>query len=178
MEEPDPRVVHAAAGGDLAAFEQIVRAYQVPVWRFLRHLLGDAALAEDVTQETFLRVYGRLSTFRYRSRFSAWIFTVARHAGIDALRSRQRRDLLERASRAAVTPDAALRTEVAAAVASLPPALRETFLLVEVVGLNHREVAEATGVPVGTVKSRMFRARELLVAWLRAGEQGVRARGL
>ncbi|HEV2920557.1 MAG TPA: sigma factor, partial [Actinomycetota bacterium] len=70
MEEPEPAVVQAAMDGDLAAFERLVRSYQAHVWRFLRHLLGDAALAEDVTQETFLRLYQRLPTFAGRSRFS------------------------------------------------------------------------------------------------------------
>ena len=67
MEEPEPAVVRAAAAGDLAAFELLVRRYQAHVWRFLRHLLGDAALAEDVTQETFLRLYQRLPSFAGRS---------------------------------------------------------------------------------------------------------------
>jgi RNA polymerase sigma-70 factor (ECF subfamily) len=179
VEEPDPAVVRAAAAGDLGAFEQLVRAYQVPVWRFLRHLLADAALAEDVTQETFLRAHQRLGTFAFRSRFSTWLFAIARHAGIDALRVRARRDRL---AAAAVPPapvgDASLRTEVAASVASLPDRLREAFLLVEVLGLTYREVAESAGVPVGTVKSRVFRARRLLVTWLRAEDGEVHSHEL
>ena len=70
MEEPDPAIIRAAANGDQAAFAQVVRAYQPQVWRFLLRLLGDAQLAEDVAQETFVRVYRKLRTFRYRSRFS------------------------------------------------------------------------------------------------------------
>ncbi len=169
VEEPDPVVIRAAAGGDLAAFEQLMRAYQVPIWRFLRHLLADAALAEDVTQETFLRAYQRLGTFEFRSKFSTWLFAIARHAGIDALRARQRRDRTEQAvpPRPAVA-DPSLRSEVAASVASLTPLLREAFLLVEVLGLSYREVSQAIGAPVGTVKSRVFRARVHLVSWLGA----------
>ena len=94
MEEPEPAVVQAAMDGDLAAFERLVRSYQAHVWRFLRHLLGDAALAEDVTQETFLRLYQRLPTFAGRSRFSTWVFRVARNAGVDALRAARRHDRL------------------------------------------------------------------------------------
>lgn len=176
MEEPDPVVVRAAAAGDLGAFEQLVRAYQVPVWRFLRHLLTDAALAEDLTQETFLRAHQRLGTFQFRSKFSTWLFTIARHAGIDALRARQRRT---RTEQALLPPppaaDPSLRSEVAASVASLTPLLREAFLLVEVLGLSYREVAQAVGVPVGTVKSRVFRARQQLVVWL-SEDQETRSR--
>lgn len=171
MEEPDPRTVRAAAAGDLAAFETLVRAYQAHVWRFLRYLLRDAALAEDCTQETFLRVHRRLASFRFRSKFSTWVFAVARNAGIDALRARERRDRMTGAlERPAPVGDATERVEVAAAVASLAPKLREAFVLVEVIGLTYREAADAAGAPEGTMKSRVFRAREQLVAWMRAGE--------
>jgi len=69
MEEPDPATVRAAAAGDVDAFVGLVRVHQAPVWRFLRHLVGDDALAEDLTQETFLRVHQRLRSFDGRSRF-------------------------------------------------------------------------------------------------------------
>ena len=88
--QPGHDVVRAAAAGDVHAFEVIVCAYRSRVWRFLRRLLGDADLAEDCTQETFLRVYQRLDTFQFDATFSAWVFTIARNAGIDALRKRQR----------------------------------------------------------------------------------------
>src|ERR671918_1390015 len=98
VEEPEPALVRAAAAGDLAAFEQLVRAYQQRIWRFLRRLLGDAAAAEDVAQETFLRVYRRLPTYSFESKFSTWVFQIARNAGIDEVRSRDRRArLVERA---------------------------------------------------------------------------------
>jgi RNA polymerase sigma-70 factor, ECF subfamily len=175
VEEPEPVVVRAAMAGDLAAFERLVRCYQAHVWRFLRHLLGDDALAEDVTQETFLRLYQRLPTFAWRSKFSTWVFRVARNAGIDALRSRRRQDrLLEAlpAPRPAPGPDS--RAEAWAAVASLSPKLREALLLVELFGFTYREAAEVLRVPDGTVKSRVFQARVRLAAWRseegRAGE--------
>lgn len=174
MYEPDPRTIRAAARGDVGAFEKLVRGYQDPVWRFLTHLLSDAALAEDITQETFLRVHRRLRQFRFQSRFSTWVFAIARNAGVDELRARGRRarllDALP-ADRPTAGPAGAL--ELAEGVASLPEMLREAFLLVEVVGLTYREAGEAVGVPEGTVKSRMFRARRHLVDWLSAGGTGV-----
>src|SRR6185503_1351136 len=90
VEEPDPTVVRAAAAGDLEAFDALVRMYQQPVWRFLCRLVRDPALAEDLAQETFLRAFRKLDTFAHQSRFSTWLFQIARNAGIDALRRRDR----------------------------------------------------------------------------------------
>ena len=173
MYEPDPEVIRAAAAGDTAAFEDLVHAYQAHVWRFLRHLLGDPTLAEDVTQETFIRIYRKLGTFRFRSKFSTWVFQVARNAGIDALRARGRRERLlkavERSSRSSVPADD-LRLEIEAALQSLTPKLREAFVLVEVLGFTYREAGTTLGIPEGTVKSRVFHAWEKLVSWLTVGE--------
>ena len=170
MEEPEPAVLRAAMAGDLDAFERLVRMYQPLVWRFLRHLLRDEALAEDVTQETFVRLYQRLPSFRFRCKFSSWVFRVARNAGIDAIRSRERRDRLARAlpqPTSAPTPETS--AEVQAAVDSLTPKLREALLLIEVFGLSYREAAEVLRVPDGTVKSRVFQARQRLAAWQSEG---------
>ena len=169
MDEPDPATVAAAKAGDLAAFEVLVRTYQAPVWRFLRHLLGDGDLAEDVTQETFVRVHRKLGSFDGRSRFSTWLFQVARNAGIDAVRSRSRRARLpEHGAGPASSPE--LRHELGAALASLTTDLREALLVVEVLGLGYADAGRLLGVPEGTVKSRVHRARERVVAWMQAGE--------
>jgi RNA polymerase sigma-70 factor, ECF subfamily len=174
VEEPEPALIRAAAAGDLTAFEQLVRTYQQHVWRFLRRLVGDAALAEDITQETFLRVFRRLPTYSFESKFSTWVFQIARNAGIDELRSRQRRSRLASIVRTfpPVPPAAPPETRVVidAALASLPVDLRETLVLVEVLGLRYREVSAVLGVPEGTVKSRMFAARSRLQRWSRADE--------
>jgi RNA polymerase sigma-70 factor (ECF subfamily) len=173
VEEPEPALVRAAMAGDLAAFERLVRLYQAHVWRFLRHLLGDATLAEDVTQETFLRLYQHLPSFSWRSKFSTWVFRVARNAGIDALRSRRRHDrLLQALPAPASGPSPDARAEALAAVASLTPKLREALLLVEVFGFTYREAADVLRVPDGTVKSRVFQARVRLAAWREEGRAG------
>ena len=173
MEEPEPALVRAAAAGELAAFERLVRAYQEPVWRFLRRLLGDAGVAEDVAQETFLRVFRRLPTFTFEARFSTWVFQIARNAGVDELRARNRRSRL-----ASLAPPPAsapgmpeARAEIDAALASLPVDLREAILLIEVLGLRYHEVARVLGVPEGTVKSRVFSARTRLHRWSTADEE-------
>jgi RNA polymerase sigma-70 factor, ECF subfamily len=164
--EPEPALVRAASTGDTDAFAELVRAYQGPVQRFLRHLLGDATLAEDVAQETFVRAYQRMASFRSESKFSTWVFSIARNAGVDAVRARGRRlRLVDRAPTPspAVHPEAS--AELAAALAGLPTELREPLLLVEVLGLTYREAADVLTMPEGTVKSRVFRARQVLVAW-------------
>lgn len=171
MYEPEPALVRAASTGDADAFAEIVRAYQGPVQRFLRHLVGDAALAEDVAQETFVRAYQRLASFRAESKFSTWVFSIARNAGLDAVRARGRRlRLVERAPLLppAVAPDTS--AELAAALAALPPKHREPLLLVEVLGLSYSEAAAVLSVPEGTVKSRVFHARRTLAAWYDAKE--------
>lgn len=172
MEEPDPDLIRAAAKGDQIAFAQLVRAHQTQVWRFLSHLLGDPSLAEDVTQETFLKVYKKLDSYQFRSRFSTWVLAIARNAGVDAMRKNRRKrvdldvdqldDPLARSSPS--------RLELETAIGSLAPKLREAFLLVEVMGLSYQEVARALGVPIGTVKSRLYHARRHLVEWLRDDE--------
>lgn len=177
MEEPSEAMVRAAIAGDTAAFERLVRHYQDHVRRFLAHFLGDVTLAEDVAQDTFVRIYRGLPAFGFRSSFSTWVFQVARNTAIDALRSRQRRDRIvaavtptrpdEGASRSATPGGSA---EMAAAVASLGDKPREALLLVEVYGLTYREAGEVLGTAEGTVKSRVFQARRELSAWLSADE--------
>lgn len=169
MEEPDPAVVRAAAAGDVDAFARLVRTYQTAVWRFLRHLVADGALAEDLTQETFLRVHRRLGSFDGRSRFSTWLFRVARNVGIDELRARERRGRSV-AIDAGPLPSPELGHELRAALDSLELDLREALLAVEVLGVTYREAAVMLGVPTGTVKSRVHRARERLVRWYDVGE--------
>ena len=143
--------------GDLVAFESLVRAYQGPVYRFLRNLLGDATLAEDVAQETFIRAFERRATFRFDAAWSTWVFQIARNAGLDAVRSRSRRlRLADRARPPQPRSDPTARVELDQALASLSAKLREAVLVVEVLGLNYREAGDVLGVPEGTVKSRVY----------------------
>ncbi len=177
MLEPDPALVRAAASGDQRAFEALVRSTQADVWRFLRHLVADDDLARELAQDTYLKVYRSLSTYRFESRFSSWLFRVARNVAMDEHRSRQRRarraQLLEQRERLRYAGRAGspieVRHELRAAVASLDLRLREPFVLVEVFGMTYGEAASVLGIPDGTVKSRLFHARRQLVEWLTAG---------
>ena len=170
MEEPDPRTIRAAAAGDDDAFAALMRASQPHVWRFLRHLLGDADQAADATQETFVRVHRSLSRFRFEARFSTWLFSIARNAAVDEQRRESRRNRLHSAlSQPLPQPDASLGAELRAALTSLSPRLREAFVLVEVFGETYQDAAEVLAAPLGTVKSRVFRARAELIDWFEVG---------
>lgn len=172
MREPEPEVVARAVAGDLEAFEELVRVSQGPVFRFVLHIVRDRATAEDVTQEAFLSAFRALPRFRGASKFSTWLYRIARNAAVDAMRrgAHQRR-LAERAEAPAPGPDPGLRVALRGAVDTLPPELREPFVLIEVFGLSYREASTVLGVRAGTLKSRMFRARRILMEAL-GGEEG------
>ncbi len=171
-DEPTPATVAAAAGGDVDAFATLVRFYQQPVWRYLQRLVGDDSLAEDLTQEVFVRVFHGLDTFAGRSRFSTWVFSIARNTGVDALRRRDRRPRVvgDVSVDVAGSSDPARGLELDAALEELSLAHRDALLLVEVFGLSYREVADMTGTAEGTIKSRVHGARQRLHAWWQAGE--------
>jgi RNA polymerase sigma-70 factor, ECF subfamily len=174
VEEPDPQVVAAARSGDLGAFEALVRRYQGAVWRLCFHLLHNESAADDATQEAFVRVFRFLRRYRGESKFSTWLFQVARNCAVDEMRRAGRRSTLARRMEGpeAPGPDATLGIEVREAVASLAMDLREPVVLIDVFGLPYREVSDILGVPEGTVKSRVHRARTLLAEALRAGAEG------
>jgi RNA polymerase sigma-70 factor (ECF subfamily) len=168
VQEPDPALIRRARDGDADAFEEIVRALRPPVVRYVDHLVRDHALAEDVTQETFVRCYRNLDRYQFQGRFTTWVVQIARNAGIDAIRARDRHARAwQRAPLPAPATDPHARAEVRAALAGLPARLREPLLLVEVTGFTYAEAAEVLGIPAGTVKSRVFHARRLLARWLR-----------
>jgi RNA polymerase sigma-70 factor (ECF subfamily) len=166
----DPQTLQRARAGDLRAFEELVRAYQAEVFHFAWHLTRDRTLAEDVTQETFLRTFRFLHGFRGEQRFGSWLFSIARNCAMDALRRSGPSPSNEIAVRS--VPDASARAELDAAIRSVSPEHRETFLLVEVFGMSYQEAADVLGVAVGTVKSRMFRARQALCSAIADEEAG------
>jgi RNA polymerase sigma-70 factor (ECF subfamily) len=171
VHDPDPRILARARGGDLGAFEELVRTYQADVWRFSYSFTRDRALAEDVTQEAFIRAFRFIGTFRGDAKFSSWLFRIARNCAMDAIRARKGHD--ERAQRqpTPVGPsDPETRAELNAALAAVSEDHREPFLLVEVFGLSYQEAADVLNVRVGTIKSRMHRARQAMMIALATEE--------
>ena len=165
MEEPDPQVVLEAQRGAAAAFEALVRAYQAPVWRLVSQLVRDRQLAEDVTQEAFLRAYRFLPRYRGDSRFSTWLLSVARNCAMDELRRYERRQRLVERLRARPQPgpwEEGLPIEVRDVLAALPLELREPIVLIDMLGTSYADAAVVLKTPVGTVKSRVHRGRALL----------------
>jgi RNA polymerase sigma-70 factor (ECF subfamily) len=166
VQEPDATVVQAAARGDQRAFERLVRHYQAPLRRYLRHLVGDESAADDLAQDVLVKVHARLHTFRFESRFTTWVFRIARNAALDDRRADARRRRREQRAMVEAPPaDPAMASEIGEAIASLPPDLREALLLVEVCGFAYAEVATLLAIPEGTAKSRVHRAREAIAAW-------------
>ncbi len=165
--EPEPEVVRAAQRGDLGAFEEIVRRYQGDLWRLALHLTHDESCAHDVTQEAFVRAYRFLDRYRGDSKFSTWLVTITRHCALDELRRRERqRRVARRLDQQPPPPtgpsDPGVALEVREALSRLPLELREPIVLIDVLGSSYREVSAIVGAPVGTIKSRVHRGRELL----------------
>jgi RNA polymerase sigma-70 factor (ECF subfamily) len=163
--------VQRARRGDPLAFEELVRLYQADAFRFAWHLTRDRALAEDVTQEAFLRTFRFLGGFRGDRKFGSWLFSIVRNCAMDALRRQRRAQPWDEESMPRAVADPSARAELDAALSTISAEHRETFLLVEVFGLSYQETADVQGVAVGTVKSRMFRAREALCKAIGIGEE-------
>jgi RNA polymerase sigma-70 factor (ECF subfamily) len=138
------------------------------VWRLCAHL-GDAASADDLTQETYARAFASLHRFLGRSTAKTWLLTIARRVCADAVRAqvRERRQDLPAAGAAADHADAVTIREL---VAALEPERREAFVLTQLVGLSYAEAADVCDCPVGTIRSRVARARADLVDGMAAGQ--------
>lgn len=169
MEEPEPQVIGAARTGDSGAFETLVRSYQADVWRLTYQLVRDRSLADDITQDAFLRAFRFLPRFRGEAKFSTWLFTIARNCARDELRRAGRRRTLEHTLEHAEQPrpsEPGLWVEIREAVAGLSLELREPLVLIDMFGLSYSEVGMILELPLGTVKSRVHRARHLLAEHL------------
>jgi len=180
-------LVRAAQKGDLDAFNELVLYYQGAAYNLAYRILGDREAAADAVQEAFLKAYTNLKRFRGGS-FKAWIFRIVTNACYDALRYRQRKGAasLEEmagelnhsplgASTAESPEEYALRQElgrfIQKALNSLPPDQRTIIVLSDVEGCDYKEIAEILGLPLGTVKSRLSRARAKVRDFLLQNEE-------
>jgi RNA polymerase sigma-70 factor (ECF subfamily) len=166
--------------GDRAAFDLLVRKYQYRIYKFITRYVRDANLAFDITQETFLRAYRSIRSFRGDSAFYTWLYRIAINASKNHLALEARRQesaLVEDGEREAAnsleglqsleTPEALLISEemrqvIVQAIQELAPDLRMAILLREVEGFSYEDIAETMNCPIGTVRSRIFRAREAI----------------
>jgi RNA polymerase sigma-70 factor (ECF subfamily) len=166
----------AAAGGDRAAIAAFVRRTQPEVWRVCARL-GDRADADDLTQEVYVRALPALARFRADASARTWLLQIARHVCADHVRRSSRRRalvdrLVQRGEHREAEPARTGAVELDDAVAGLDDDRRIAFVLTQVVGLSYAEAAEVCGVPVGTIRSRVARARGDLLDALRADEIG------
>jgi RNA polymerase sigma-70 factor (ECF subfamily) len=146
-----------------------VRATQADVWRFTAGLV-DPGTADDLTQETYLRAFRGLGDFAGRSSARTWLLAIARHVCADHIRTLQRRRRLDaRLPEPEPVPDPAGRVAVLDLLRRLPDDRREAFVLTQLLGLSYEEAAAACGVALGTIRSRVARARMQLLAAATAG---------
>jgi RNA polymerase sigma-70 factor, ECF subfamily len=168
LPQPDFGILKRAQRGDERAFSIIVRAYETPVFNYVLRLVGDRALAEDLTQEVFLRVFQGLPNFSLRCRFTTWLFQVTKNRVLDELRAIERRPrtlvALDEMPQLEILDPPAERIEaidaVWRAVDDLSVDLKLALLLRDVVGLSYSEIADSLEVTLATVKWRIFKARE------------------
>jgi RNA polymerase sigma-70 factor, ECF subfamily len=180
----DQEVVLLARGGQEAAYRELIRRYERPIFALLFRMARDRELAEDLAQETFVKALNAIDSYRPEFKFSSWIFKIANNAAIDHLRRRELDTLSLDGSPHAETPEAMratalqigarqetpldtveakeLGTAIEAAIASLRPEYRSCILLRHVEGRAYEEIAEILNLPLGTVKTYIHRARNEL----------------
>jgi RNA polymerase sigma-70 factor (ECF subfamily) len=174
----DAELIHTSIGGREESFEELVRRYQRPIVGYVFRMLGDYDSSLDVTQEVFIKVYNSLHRYSSDYKFSTWLYRIAHNATIDHIR----RNSVSTQSIETDSPDGSYqlqiesrdpspekererkewRAEIEAVVKRLPTAYRELILLRHSQDLSYDEIAEVTGLPLGTVKNRLFRAREMM----------------
>lgn len=178
--DPDRELVERARAGERAAFDLLVERYQRRLLRLVLRLLRDQAEAEDVVQETFLRAYRALPRFRGEAAFFTWLYRIAVNGARNAIARRRLRSGAHGMAPVQVpaplpeigTPESMLLSKqvmraIDAALEALPLELRTAIVLREIEGLSYEEIAQIMECPLGTVRSRIFRAREAIARRLR-----------
>jgi len=170
VNENDLEMARRCLDGDPAAFEAVYRAHAGRLFGLVSRMLGSAPEAEDVLQEVFITAHRKLSSFRGDSSLGTWLYRMAVNHCLDHLRSRgarmasvteslDREDAREPAATAPAIPTGISRIDLERAIAQLPPGCRAAFVLHDVEGRDHQEVARALGISEGTSKSQVHKAR-------------------
>ncbi|HKG80472.1 MAG TPA: sigma-70 family RNA polymerase sigma factor [Pyrinomonadaceae bacterium] len=167
-----------AVSGVEGSFEELVRRYQRPISAYVYRMVGNYESALDLTQEIFIKVYSSLRRYRAEFKFSTWIYKIAHNSAVDHLRRNSTReqslvlgaegdqyDLPLESGRLSPEQESERkerRVEIELVVRSLPANYRELIILRHSQDLSYEEIVEVTGLPLGTVKNRLFRAREMM----------------
>ena len=187
--EADSLLVERVKRGDVRAFEMLVVKYQRRIERLIGRMVRDSDLVQDIAQETFIRAYRALPQFRGESAFYTWLYRIAVNTAKKSLVDMKRDPLVSESSLVShedgdetsrvenelsdsATPDALLASKeianaVNAAIEALSEDLRQAITLREIEGLSYEEIADVMNCPIGTVRSRIFRAREAIATRLR-----------
>jgi len=184
MAVTDDQLIDQVLAGDTGSFEELVGRYRNQVFNFILRLLGSRDDAEDILQDTFMKVYQSLPRYQKRARFASFLFTIAHNLSMNRINYRKRSLLkLETLSQSSDTkstmdrtPDAELREDeisivVHRAIDKLPPKYRAALVLSEFEGFSYKQIGQVLNCSVGTVKSRIFRARDLLRGHLKDYEE-------
>jgi RNA polymerase sigma-70 factor (ECF subfamily) len=175
-EQPDSELLRQIQSGDAAAFDEIMRRYKRPIVNFVFRMLRNAQDADEIAQDVFVRVYQNLDAYRPGTKFSTWLFAMARNAAIDRLRWRARHpsESLDSAPEITASSGTAedvgareIGEQIAGAVARLPEDQRTTLVLAEYHGMSYAEIAAVTRCSVKSVESRLYRAKQTLRQTLR-----------
>jgi RNA polymerase sigma-70 factor (ECF subfamily) len=174
----DRELVASAVSGAEGSFEELVRRYQRPISAYVYRMVGNYESALDLTQEIFIKVYNSLRRYREEFKFSTWIYKIAHNSAVDHLRRTATReqslingsegDQYElpiesgRPSPEQESERKERRIEIESVIRALPPNYRELIILRHSQDLTYEEIVEVTGLPLGTVKNRLFRAREMM----------------
>lgn len=174
----DRELVATANTGVEGSFEELVRRYQRPISAYVYRMVGDYESALDLTQEIFIKVYGSLARYRVEFKFSTWIYKIAHNAAVDHLRRSSGRERSLSSGTEGDQYDLPIESgnlspeqeserkerklEIESVVRSLPGAYRELIVLRHSQDLTYEEIVAVTGLPLGTVKNRLFRAREMM----------------
>jgi RNA polymerase sigma-70 factor (ECF subfamily) len=171
---PDHECVARCQRGDRKAFDELVRRYQHRVYRYVLRMTGSREESLELTQEALFKAFQALPGWQPTAQFRTWLFNIAGHAAIDALRRRRHVEYVpldDYAEPAGAEPGPEGRSlldercrQLEEALARVPPEYRQALLLREVEGMSYDEIAQTLAVPEGTVKSRIARARSLLIA--------------
>ena len=182
--EQEAAVIQAVLGGDVNAFEKLVKEYEKNVYNLALRMTGNSEDAADMSQEAFIKAYNSITSFRGDSKFSVWLYRIVSNVCLDFLRSRNRKqtvslsvenddgedvelDIADETQSPELLLDRSMtRDAVRRGLAALPPDHREILLLREIQGLSYEEIADVLGLEEGTVKSRIFRARKKLCSFL------------
>jgi len=174
----DSDLVVTAINGAEGSFEELVRRYQRPISAYVYRMVGNYESALDLTQEIFIKVYSSLRKYRSEFKFSTWIYKIAHNAAVDHLRRSSTREQSLFNSNdtdhyelpiesGLLSPEQESerkerRVEIESVVRALPASYRELIILRHSQDLTYEEIVEVTGLPLGTVKNRLFRAREMM----------------